>query len=54
MQYQENDGFAQAIIENVFLLKDGSLVAGCYLTCGTIHKGERLFIRIAWGAGAFR
>ncbi|MDO4292793.1 MAG: suppressor of fused domain protein [Eubacteriales bacterium] len=45
MEYQSNtaEDFSQAIIENVFLLKDGSLVAGCYVTSGTIHKGDKLF-----------
>lgn len=53
MEYQENGEFAQAIIENVFLLKDGSLVAGCYLTCGTIHKGEKLFYTDCVGRKSF-
>lgn len=33
----------QAIIEDVFLLKDGNIVAGCNLTSGTIREGDRLY-----------
>lgn len=39
----ENQNISQAIIENVFLMKDGSIVAGCYLLTGTIRKGDRLY-----------
>ena len=35
--------FCQAVIENVFLLKDGSIVAGCNLLSGTVKTGDRLY-----------
>lgn len=39
----ENQSISQAIIENVFLLKDGSIVAGCYLLSGTVREGDQLY-----------
>lgn len=35
--------FCQAVIENIFLLKDGSVVAGCNLLSGTVKAGDRLY-----------
>lgn len=42
-QNNTSGGLCQAIIENVFLLKDGSVVAGCNLTTGTVKTGDRLY-----------
>lgn len=42
----QNNGegvLCQAIIENVFLLKDGSVVAGCNLLSGTVRAGDQLY-----------
>lgn len=39
----ENQNICQAIIENIFLLKDGSVVAGCYLLTGTVNEGDQLY-----------
>lgn len=47
MEFQDrNEGeeeFSQAIIENLFLLKDGSVVMGCHVVCGTVHRGDRFY-----------
>lgn len=42
-QNQTAGAMCQAIIENVFLLKDGSVVAGCNLLSGTVKAGDRLY-----------
>lgn len=39
----ENTNVSQAVIENILLLKDGSVVAGCYLLAGTIKEKDRLY-----------
>lgn len=42
MQYGK-DVLSQAIIDNVFFLKDGSMVAACSLVTGTIREKDRLY-----------
>lgn len=39
----ENQDICQAIIENIFLLKDRSIVAGCCLLSGTVREGDLLY-----------
>ena len=39
----ENRDISQAVIENILLLKDGSIVAGCCLLAGTIKEKDRLY-----------
>ena len=47
MEFQDRNAgeeeFSQAIIENLFLLKDGSVVMGCHVVCGTVHRGDRFY-----------
>ncbi|MBQ7838981.1 MAG: suppressor of fused domain protein [Lachnospiraceae bacterium] len=45
MENQNSNGknISQAIIENVFILKDGSLIAGSNLISGTIKPGDKLY-----------
>lgn len=40
---KENGTFCQAVIENVFRLKDGSVVAGCNLMTGTVNVEDTLY-----------
>lgn len=39
----ENQVISQAVIESIFLFKDGSQAAGCYLLSGTVREGDRLY-----------
>lgn len=46
-------GLTQAVIENILLLKDGSLVAGCYLLSGSVKEGARLYYTDGIGRQCF-
>lgn len=53
MEFQDRNAgeeeFSQAIIENLFLLKDGSVVMGCHVVCGTVHRGDRFYyVGLCW------
>ena len=55
MENQNNTGSqqTQAVIENIFLFKDGTIAIGCNLLSGTIKEGDKLYYSDCTGREGF-